>query len=227
MKPEKFLKGIHLFQSLNPEDCKQLAASLRRRSLKKGESLFRKGDEGSVLYIMKEGSMKITLQSKMGDEVVLAIFSKGDFFGEMSLLDGMSRSADAVALETSELFALNRSDFIAFLRNNEEAMQSILSYLTMRLRKTDDFLEDACFLSISARFAKKLVELAGTYGNREGDTVQIDLRLTQKDLASMVGATRESINKELRVLRERGLVSTEGNMIRILNLERLERRARL
>lgn len=227
MKPEEFLKEVDLFQSLTHADCERLAASLRRRSLKKGEALFRKGDEGSSLYIVREGSVKIALPSEMGDEVVLAIFSGGDFFGEMALLDGMPRSADAVALDQSELFSLNRGDFLAFLRDNEEAMQSILSCLSMRLRKTDDLLEDACFLSISVRFAKRLVELARTYGRSEGDVVEIDLRLTQKDLASMVGATRESINKELRVLRERGLVNTEGSIIRILKMERLERRAHL
>jgi CRP-like cAMP-binding protein len=99
----------------------------------------------------------------------------------------------------------------------------------MRLRKTDDLLEDVCFLNISTRLARRLVELAANYGHqKEGeDTVQIDLRLTQKDLASMVGVTRESIHKEMRVLRERNLISTRENMIQILNLTRLKRRARL
>ena len=225
MKPEMFLKGVHLFQSLNAEDCECLAASLRRRSLKKGEVLFRKGDEGRSLYIVRRGGIKIVLPSELGDEAVLAILSEGDFFGEMALLDGMPRSADAVALESSELFALNRDDFLAFLRNNEKATQSILSCLSMRLRKTDDLLEDAYFLNISVRLAKRLVELSKTYGHREGDTIKIDMRLTQKDLASMVGATRESINKELRVLREMELVSTAGNAIQVLDLARLERRA--
>ena len=204
MEPEKFLKEVNLFRSLYPEYRKRLATVLRRRSLKKGEVLFRKGDEGHILYIIRKGSIKIVLPSELGDEVVLAIFSEGDFFGELALLDEMPRSADAVTLEPSEVFALNRSDFIAFLHDNEEAMQAILSHLSMRLRKTDDFLEDTCFLNVSTRFAKKLVELAQTYGSREGDVIQIDLRLTQKDLAGMIGATRESINKELSVLREKG-----------------------
>ncbi len=227
MAPEKILKEITLFKSIGQDYRKRLSSVLRRRSLKKGEVLFRKGDEGNVLYIVRKGSIKIVLPSKMGDEAVLAVFSAGDFFGEMALLDGMPRSADAVALEPSELLALNRNDFITFLGNNEEAMQAILSNLSMRLRKTDDSLEDAYFLNISARFAKKLVELAKTHGKRDGDIIQIDLRLSQKDLASMIGATRESVNKELRVLREKGLVSTEKGTLRILDLARLERRAKL
>jgi len=229
MKPEKFLRGVHLFQSLSPYDSEHLAASLKRRSLKKGEALFRKGDEGTSLYIVKSGSVKIVLPSSMGDEVAPAILSEGDFFGEMALLDGMPRSADVVALEPSELLALNQKDFLAFLKSNEAAIQSIFSYLSMRLRKTDDLLEDAHFLNISTRLARRLVELSGKYGYQkdEGKPVQIDLRLTQKDLASIVGATRESINKELRILREKGLVNTEGNTLQILNPEQLKKRAHL
>ena len=229
MKPEIFLRGVHLFQSLNPHDSEHLAASLKHRSLKKGEALFRKGDEGTSLYIVKSGSVKIVLPSDMGDEVTPAILSEGDVFGEMALLDGMPRSADVVALESSELLALNQKDFLAFLKGNETAIQSILSFLSMQLRKTDDLLEDAHFLNISTRLARRLVELSKKYGHQkeEGGPIQIDLRLTQNDLASIVGATRESINKELRILREKGLVSTEENIIHILNMEQLERRAHL
>ncbi|MBW2037343.1 MAG: Crp/Fnr family transcriptional regulator [Deltaproteobacteria bacterium] len=224
MSSLEFLRQVPLFQSLSKADTEKLAAVLRRQSLKKGEALFRKGAEGTTLYIIAEGAIKIVLPSRMGSEVILAIFSEGDFFGEMALLDGRPRSADAVALSPCEVLALNRRDFLAFLKNNEEAIRSILYSLSMRLRKTDDLLEDTCFLNISGRFAKKLVELADTYGRREGDTILIDLRLSQKDMASMVGATRESINKEFRVLREKGLVSVTESTIRIHNLERLKRR---
>ncbi|MCD6137018.1 MAG: Crp/Fnr family transcriptional regulator [Deltaproteobacteria bacterium] len=224
MSSLEFLRQVPLFQSLSKADTEKLAAVLRRQSLKKGEALFRKGAEGTTLYIIVEGAIKIVLPSRMGSEVILAIFSEGDFFGEMALLDGRPRSADAVALGPCEVLALNRRDFLAFLKNNEEAIRSILYSLSMRLRKTDDLLEDTCFLNISGRFAKKLVELADTYGRREGDTILIDLRLSQKDMASMVGATRESINKEFRVLREKGLVSVTESTIRIHNLERLKRR---
>jgi len=228
MKPEILLKGIDLFDSLNSDDTERLAALLRKRSLKKGEALFRKGDEGKTLYIVRKGGVKIVLPSRMGDEVSPAIFVEGDFFGEMALLDGMPRSADAVALEQTEVLALNRRDFLAFLQNNERAIQAIFSYLSMRLRKTDDLLEDAHFLTIATRFARRLVELAKKCGRiGQDESIEIGLRLNQSDLASMVGATRESINKELRVLRERGIVHMAGNKIRILNMKRLESRAHL
>ena len=166
------------------------------------------------------------LPSKLGEEMIVTIFAKGDFFGEMSLLDGMPRSADAVAVEPSTLLLLNRIDFIEFLRQHDSAMSMILASLSARLRKTDDLLEDTSFLNIPARFAKKLLELGQTFGRREWDSLEISLRLTQKDLADMVGATRESINKELRTLRERGLVTTTDKVIRIHNVKRLHRRVR-
>ena len=224
MNREMFLKEVPLFHSLTAKDTTRLGAVLSRRSLKKGEVVFRKGSEGDALYIVKNGSIKIALPSPDGEEMILALFSRGDFFGEMALVDGMPRSADAVALEPSDLFVLDRKGFLGFLKGNESAIQAILTALSLRLRKTDDLLEDTCFLNISARFAKKLVELAENHGRKEGKAVSIDLDLTQRDLASMVGATRESINKELRILREKGIVCTEGNNILIHNLERLSRR---
>jgi CRP-like cAMP-binding protein len=228
MKPEIFLKSIDLFDSLSFDDTKRLAALLRRRSLKKGEVLFRKGDEGNALYLVRKGSIMIVLPSVMGDEVSPAIFTAGDFFGEMALLDGMPRSADAVALEQTEILALNRKDFLAFLQNNEKAIQAILSYLSIRLRKTDDLLEDAHFLTISTRLARRLVELAKKFGHKGHDeTIEINLNLNQSDLASVVGTTRESINKELRVLREKDIVQMVGSTIIIRNMDRLGRRARI
>ena len=220
-----FLRHVPLFQHLSEDDRIRLAESIKLQRLKKGEILFNKGGAGDALYIIKKGRIKIFLSSHAGDEVLLTIFSEADFFGEMALLDGMPRSADAVAIEPTELLLLNRNDFISFLNHNSNAVQAVLQSLSQRLRRTDDILEDTCFLQISERFAKKLVELAMQHGRREGDVIFIDLSLTQKDMASMVGATRESINKELRALREKGLVSIQENMICIHNLERLKRRA--
>jgi len=229
MKPEEFLQGVSLFQSLSRSDRECLAASLKRRPLNKGEALFRKGDEGTSLYIVQSGSVKIVLPSEMGDEVAAALLSEGDCFGEMALLDGMPRSADVVALESSALLALSQRDFLSFLKDNEEAIRAIFSYLTMRLRRTDELLEDAYFLNISARLARRLVELSEKYGQQtaQGGPIKIDLHLTQSDLASIVGTTRESINKELRILREKGLVITEEDALHILDLEGLTKRARL
>jgi CRP-like cAMP-binding protein len=220
----ELIRNIALFASMDDEDLSNIQTSLRETKIKQGDSLFRKGDEGTSLYIVKSGTVKIVLPSAEGDEIIVTIFSKGDYFGEMSLVDEEPRSADAIAMEETELYVLKRSDFLSFLQSNVEAIKSVLSVLSKRLRRTDELLEDTCFLNISARLAKKLTELAEQHGKVDGKTVYVDLVLTQKELGDTIGATRESINKELKTLREKGLVTTEGNKIRILDMEELKRR---
>ncbi|MFP4477168.1 MAG: Crp/Fnr family transcriptional regulator [Desulfatibacillaceae bacterium] len=226
MEPRELLKQIPLFKELTDDEAEELTSMLRTQKVKQGEVLFRKGSEGTTLYVIAQGAVKIVLPSRLGDEMIVTIFSEGDFFGEMALLDGQPRSADAVAVEPSRLYLLNRSDFMRFLKQSETAIESVLSCLSERLRKTDDLLEDTSFLNIPARFAKKLLELGETFGRKDGETLEISLRLTQKDLADMVGATRESINKELRVLRDKEIVSLSGHNIRIVDVNRLKRRVR-
>ncbi len=224
MTPQELIKQVPLFNSLEDQDLSELASSVSLISLKQGQTLFWKGDEGSALYIVKQGKIKIVLPSRIGDEILVAIFSNSEYFGEMALLDGKPRSASAIAMVPSELFVLKRSDFILFLQSNMNAIKSILSLLTSRLRTTDELLEDTCFLGISSRLAKKLVELADAYGQKKKDLIQINLSLTQKELGDMIGATRESVNKELKILHEKGLIIKEGNKIKICDLERLKRK---
>jgi len=223
--PLQLLNKIPLFNSLSDSDLEGLSESVRLQSLKKGQTLFRKGDEGSSLYIIKQGTIKIVLPSRLGDEVIVTIFSEGDFFGEMALFDGKPRSADALAMELTKIYMLSRNDFLLFLQSNINAMKSILSQLTTRLRDTDDFLEGACFLSVSARLAKKLLDLAESYGQKDGDSIYIDLNLTQKELGDMIGSTRESINKELKILRDKSLITMQENKIQIIDMARLKRRS--
>jgi CRP-like cAMP-binding protein len=223
--PQQLLNKIPLFNSLSDSDLKSLSECVRLQSLKKGQTLFRKGDEGSSLYIIKQGTIKIVLPSRLGDEVIVTIFSEGDFFGEMALFDGKPRSADALAMESIKIYMLSRKDFLLFLHSNINAMESILSQLTKRLRDTDDFLEGTCFLNVSARLAKKLLDLAESYGRQDADSIYIDLDLTQKELGDMIGSTRESINKELKILRDKGLITMQENKIQIIDITRLKRRA--
>ena len=222
--PHNLLRQIPLFSSLSDADLADLSSATRLLSLKQGQTLFHKGDEGTALYIVRKGAVKIVLPSNIGDEIIVTIFSESEFFGEMALLDGEPRSADAIAIKPAEVFVLKRNDFLLFLQSNLNAIKSILSMLSNRLRMTDELLEDTCFLSISARLRKKLAELAETHGRKQENVIHIDLELTQKELGDMVGATRESVNKELKTLREKGLILTEGSKIRIPDLPRLRRR---
>lgn len=215
--PEVLLRQVPLFRSLPAEECRRIAGLMRLRTIRKGEVLFRKGDEGTALYLIVAGSLKIVRQSRTGDEVILALLGSGDFCGEMALLDGFPRSADAVAAEETRLLVLGRQDFLSYVMNNEPAVRAILAALSARLRRADDFLEDIFFLKVPARLAKKLLELAGTSG-KDGT-----VRVSQQELASMIGASRESVNKALRSLRQRGMVTVRGSVLELSDPEGLRR----
>lgn len=217
------LKNIPLFASLSETDREYLASLLRRKSIEKNEVLFRQGDEGTALYIIMQGRIKISVSRRM-DKVTLAILGQGEFLGEMALLDGLPRSADAMAIEESQLYALNRKDFLSFLVNNENAVRAVLYSLSMRLRKTDDQLAEMCFLNLSARLAKKLVEMAAAQSPDERCRQCCSLTISQQELGNILGVSRESINKELRILRDKGYVSTSRNTIIIHDRESLIKR---
>jgi CRP/FNR family transcriptional regulator, cyclic AMP receptor protein len=221
---EVLLRQVPLFLSLRPEDTARLAELLQKRNFRKGDVLCRKGEEGNTLFMIISGKVKIARQSRSGEEVILAFLSAGDFCGEMALLDGLPRSADAIAVEDSTLYILTRSDFLSCVINNERAVKSILSTLSKRMRKADDFLADIFFLHVGTRLAKKLVELAAGNGYQAAQgNGPIMLNTTQQLIASMIGATRESVNKELRILRERGLIEISAKKIIILDIERLKK----
>jgi CRP/FNR family cyclic AMP-dependent transcriptional regulator len=225
MTPTALLRKISLFESLSDSDVENLAGLLRRMSLRSGEILFREGDEGTALYIIHQGRIKISI-SKRTDKLTLAVLGEGEFLGEMALLDGQPRSADAVALEETRLYSLSRKDFLSFILNNENAVRTILSALSMRLRRTDDMLAELCFLNLSARLAKRLVELADAKEKDERASGENFLKISQQELADILGVSRESINKELRILRTRGIITTMRKSIQIHDLEALRRRAR-
>jgi CRP/FNR family cyclic AMP-dependent transcriptional regulator len=217
------LKNIPLFASLTATDREHLASLLRRKHIGKHELLFRQGDEGTALYIIQQGRIEISISRRM-DKVTLAILGQGEFLGEMALLDGLPRSADAMAIEDSQLYVLNRKDFLSFLVNNENAVQAILYSLSTRLRKTDDQLAEMCFLNLSARLAKKLVEMAATQYPDALHPQACSLIISQQELGNLLGVSRESINKELRILRDKGYVSTSRNSILIRDIESLIKR---
>jgi CRP-like cAMP-binding protein len=221
--PMIVLKKIPLFASLSDADLQNLTSLLRRKHLGKGELLFQQGDEGTALYIIVQGRIKISLSRRL-DNVTLAILGQGECLGEMALLDELPRSADAIALEDSQLYVLNRKDFLSFLSNNANTVYAILNSLSKRLRKTDDQLAEMCFLSLSGRLAKRLVELAETQEPENDNPNAYDLKISQQELGNILGVSRESINKELKILRNKGVVSTSRNSIRILDLESLKKR---
>jgi CRP-like cAMP-binding protein len=224
LSPIHVLRKIPLFASLPEADQQTLVGLLRRETLRKAETLFRQGDEGIALYLIVQGRVKISVSRRL-DSVTLAILGPGEFLGEMALLDGLPRSADAIALEETHLYALNRGDFVSFLINNEKAVKAVLAALSLRLRRTNDLLAEMCFLNLSVRLAQKLVELAERQGPTQNDPHEYRLEISQQEFGNMLGVSRESINKELKPLRDRGIVSISRNCIHIHDLAYLKKHA--
>ncbi|HEX4207174.1 MAG TPA: Crp/Fnr family transcriptional regulator, partial [Ktedonobacteraceae bacterium] len=159
-----------------------------------------------------------------GQEISLVVFGKGECFGELALLDGEPRSADATALERVECYTLQRSDFHKAIMKNPKIAIQILEVLSKRLRKTDKQVEDLIFLDVYGRVAKKLLELAEEHGIQVENGVMIDVRLTQQELASMVGASRESVNKVMGYFMDKHYISTDKHRITIRELADLQQR---
>src|SRR5207244_1951899 len=157
-----YLKQVPLFAGLADEDIRGLMALAKRRTFRSGEVIFHREDPGQVLYVIKEGKVKISLISPDGQEISLVVFGKGECFGEFAILDGLPRSADAVALEKVECYTLQRSDFHNAIMKNPKIAIQIIEVLTRRLRSTDQMVEDLIFLDVYGRVAKKLLELADT-----------------------------------------------------------------
>jgi CRP/FNR family transcriptional regulator, cyclic AMP receptor protein len=224
VSPKELLVRSPLFAQLTSVELDRVAALLRRRRYRAGEPVFREGDPGTAFYVIDSGEVKILLGGSEGKEVVLSLLVPGEFFGELALLDGEPRSADAVATVPTELLLLPREDFLRFLREVPAVAVNMLAALSRRFRRTDRLVHDAAFSDVRTRVTRLLLELGETRGKPgPGGVVLIGPRLTQADLASMVGATRESINKCLRYYTARGWIRHESGRLVLLNVEELRR----
>ena len=218
------LAKIPLFANLDPEGSRELAAALKSRAFKPGEVIFHRDDAGQVLYLIREGKVRIYITSPEGQEVALALFGPGDTFGELALLDGQPRSASAIAVDPVETYTLQRNDFINVVLHRPRIAVQVMNVLSRRLRQTDEMIENLLFLNVHGRVAKKLLDLAETHGIKTPEGIRIDMRLTQSNLAAMVGASRESVNKVIGYFVDKQYISIERRQITILRLAELRRR---
>ncbi|HEU5226494.1 MAG TPA: Crp/Fnr family transcriptional regulator [Ktedonobacteraceae bacterium] len=218
------LARVPLFADLDDESLRELSAVARKRVFRQSEVIFHRDDPGQVLYIVKEGKVKIALTSPDGQEVSLTVFGAGECFGELSILDGEPRSADAIALERVELYALQRQDFVNVVMNHPKIAVQVMKVISQRLRQADQQIEDLLFLDVYGRVAKKLLELSETHGAPTAQGVRIELRLTQQELASMVGASRESVNKVMGYFTDKRYIMTDKHKITLMKLADLRKR---
>ncbi len=215
---------IPLFSELSDEELQRLRSSMRRRRFARGQFIFLQGEPGTSLYIVEEGRVKISLSSPEGREVVLGLLGPGDFFGELSLLDGEPHSADAVAREPCQLLLLERAEFTRFLQERPRVAISLLASVTRRLRRNAQLAYDVAFLDVPARLARALLELAEQEDQPDKEGLRVSARLTQSELAAIVGATRESVNKWLGFYERQGFIRLGRDRITLLRPSDLRKR---
>ena len=217
----EILARVPLFAGLGPREIEALAAVTRAQSVPARDELFHKGDAGTQVYAVVQGTLKVVTTSEAGDDVVLNLLGPGAVIGEVAVLCNADRSASVVALTDCELLAIERRDLLAFLRSHPDASLALMSVLAQRLRSLSELVEDTLFLNLPVRLAKKLVALGHSHGQRTPEGLRIDLKLSQGEWGDLVGATRESINKQLRAWSDAGLVRLEKGYLVLRRPERL------
>lgn len=213
-----------LLGRLPSEDLARFEPVAARRAYRRGEVIFHQGDPGDTLHVLASGRVKVLVTAESGEQAVLAILGPGDCFGELSLIDGEPRSATVEALEPVQSVALLRSDFLRLVLTNPRTIEHLLCTLTARIRRTSEVVADLAFLDIEGRLAKKLLELAEEHGRSTEDGMEIELPITQGDLAAMIGATRTSVNRALTWYEDHGAIQRRGRRIIIRDSDRLRRR---
>jgi CRP/FNR family transcriptional regulator, cyclic AMP receptor protein len=219
MTPTDLLADVALFADLTPDELEQLAGASEAQELRRGDVLFREDDDPDRLYVVVEGRIAIAKRSVDGRESVVALMESGDLFGEMGLFERLGRSAEARALEQSRVLVIGYGPIREIYENRPELLWGVVALLAGRLRNMDVALADSVFLDVTGRTAKRLVEMAG-------GADEFTLPVTQEELAAMVGASRERVNKAIASFVRLGWIAQADRRYRITDREQLERRAR-
>ena len=220
------LRQAPLFSALDDEAATALRGSLSETTLRRGDVLFHEGDSGDRLYIVLDGKIKLGRTSSDGRENLLAILGPGQMFGELSLFDPGPRSATVTAVTDASFASLSHEDLLKWLEGRPQVARGLLSQIASRLRKANDVNADLVFSDVPGRVAKALLDLADRFGRTADDGVHVHHDLTQEELAQLVGASRETVNKALADFAGRGWIKLEARAVVMLDVERLKRRAR-
>jgi len=223
---DDIVRRAPLFTALDDEAAASLRSTMTEVRLGRSEVLFAEGDRGDRLYVILEGKIKLGRTSGDGRENLLAILGPGEMFGELSLFDPGPRTATATSVGESRLIGLGHDDLQPFLLRNPEVAQTLLHALARRLRRTNEALADLVFSDVPGRVAKALLDLSTRFGRPSDDGVLVAHELTQEELAQLVGASRETVNKALADFAGRGWLRLGARAVVLLDVERLRRRAR-
>ena len=212
------LQSHCVFGKLSPKHIDRLVACIVGKSVPRGTNIFAKGDPGVSLFAIRKGRVKITVPLVDGHDAVFNRMTDGDIFGEIALFDGLPRTADAVAITDCELFVIERRNFLPLVHEEPQIALKLIEILCARLRKTTQQAENLMFLHLPARLAKTLLRLS----LGDGTTAERKIAITQKDLANIIGMSRESTNRQLRLWKKHKWVRPERGGIVILSVKALE-----
>jgi CRP/FNR family transcriptional regulator, cyclic AMP receptor protein len=223
---EDVLSRAPLFETLDDEGARALRAGVADVQLARGDRLFDEGDAGDRLYVVLDGKIKLTRTASDGRENLLSVLGPGEMFGELSLFDPRPRTASAVAVTDSRLAGLGHDYLRQWLTGRPDVAMHLLRALAQRLRRANDVMADLVFTDVPGRVAKALLDLADRFGEDQEEGLQVHHDLTQEELAQLVGASRETVNKALADFATRGWLQLSAKSVLILDPDRLAKRAR-
>lgn len=212
---KELFRKVPLFSSLNDEELDAIVRTSLMRTFPRDHIILLEDDDGDTLFIINRGMVKVTTFSEQGKEVIFSILYSGDFFGDMSLLDGRPRSATVVTLEESEVSMLRRADFIKLIEKYPRISLRLLEELTSRLRKADERIESLSLLDVTGRLAGILLQFAQEKGKVTPEGIFIKSRPTHQELANMAGTTRETVTRVLKQLEFKDYIILDGKDLTI------------
>ena len=219
------LRRAPLFDALDDDSAAALQAGVTIVELARADRVFEEGASGNQLYVVLDGKIKLTRAAADGRENLLSVLGPGEMFGELSLFDPRPRTASAVAVTDSRLGALAHDDLRSWLTGRPDVALHLLQALAQRLRRANDVMADLVFTDVPGRVAKALLDLADRFGEPRDDGLQVNHDLTQEELAQLVGASRETVNKALADFAARGWLQLSAKSVLLIDPERLRKRS--
>ena len=215
-----------IVQGVEPEAVAALSAQLKPVDFPKGHTIFVEGEPGDRLFVIVSGKVKIVRSAADGRENLLTVMGPSDMFGELAIFDPGPRTSSVTTITQVRAVSMDREALRSWIAGRPEIAEQLLRVLARRLRRTNDNLGDLIFTDVPGRVAKQLLQLVQRFGAQEGNALRVTHDLTQEEIAQLVGASRETVNKALADFSQRGWIRVEGKSVMILEPERLARRAR-